>query len=171
MKKRMLSILLVIVMLMCSMPMNENAIDLFSIDASAETSLSAMKERAEAIINYEWVPSQNISTWNGNLYNGRNYFKKGETVKGVPYTLFTTEVVSFSLLSLSQYKTKASLNYSATAKCASVNYNTRTGPVYGSCCADFICEVFGGNFMNGNNMLYHNVSAIKKVLMVRQHIM
>ena len=152
-----LSILLAVIMLLSIVPLADLGM---KANAYSSTSLAAMKERAEAIINYQWTPSQDIATWNGNSYNGRTYFKKGETVKGVPYTLFTTEVVSFSLLSLAQYKSKASANYSATAYCVSTSA-TRTGPVYGSCCADFICEVFGGNFMNGNNMLYHNVKAIK----------
>lgn len=157
MTKRILSVLLAVLMLLSIVPMSDMGIE---ASAASTTTLSAMKERAEAIINYKWTPSQDIYTWNGNTYNGRNYFKKGETITGMPYTLFTTEVVSFSLLSLTQYKTKATSNYSATAYCVSTNSN-RTGPVYGSCCADFVCEVFGGNFMNGNNMRYHNVSNIK----------
>ncbi len=155
--KKILSLVLAVVMCFGVMLMTELSIE---AEAASETTLSAMRERAEAIINYKWIPSQNISTWNNNTYNGRNYFKKGETVIGMPYTLFTTEVVSFSLLSLSQYKSKASSNYSTTAYCVSTGSN-RTGPVYGSCCADFVCEVFGGKFMNGNSMRYHNVSNIK----------
>ena len=122
----------------------------------SDTSLSAMRSRAEAIVNYTWTPTSNITTWNGNSYNGKTYFPAGTTVKGVPYTLFTSEVVSWSLCSLEQYKTKASSNYSATAYCVSVGA-TRSGPVYGSCCADLVCEVFGGNFMNGSSPRYHNV--------------
>lgn len=127
---------------------------------AADTSLEAMRSRAEAIVNYTWTPAQRIYTWNGNSYNGKTYFEAGETVKGVPYTLFTSEVVSWSLLSLEQYKSKAASNYSATANCVSVGAS-RTGPVYGSCCADLICEVFGGKFMNGSSMRYHNVGAIE----------
>lgn len=51
MKKRILSVLLVLVMLMCSMPMNKNVLDLFSIEASAltiseiETRMAACKKK------------------------------------------------------------------------------------------------------------------------------
>lgn len=122
----------------------------------SDTSLSAMRERAEEIINYKWTPSSDIKTWNGNKYNGRDYFPKGVTVTGVPYTLFTSEVGVNSLVSLADYKGLVASNYSSTAKCVSMGNAYRTGPVYGSCCADFICEVFGGVFMNGSKMSYHN---------------
>ena len=36
----------------------------------------------------------------------------------------------------------------------------RTGPVYGSCCATFVSEVFGGNFVNGNSPRYDSVYKI-----------
>ena len=53
--------------------------------AATSTKFSAMLARAEALCNYEWVPTSNIYTWNGNSYKGRNYFKKGETVKGYAF--------------------------------------------------------------------------------------
>lgn len=124
------------------------------------TRLTEMYARAEAIVNYKWTPSSNIQTWNSSNYNGKTYFPAGSTVTGVPYTLFTYEVVSGgSLCSLSQYKAVAAKNYSATAYCNSVDAR-RTGPVYGSCCADLVSEVFGGSFMNGNSPRYHSVSGI-----------
>ena len=126
----------------------------------SSTTLESMTERAEAIVNYRWTPSQDIATWNENAYNGLYYFPAGSTVIGEPYTLFTSEVVSWSLCSLEQYENVASSNYSATAYCNSTSA-TRTGPVYGSCCVDLVCEVFGGDFMNGSNPRYHNVSAIR----------
>ena len=126
----------------------------------SDTYLSAMRQRAEAIVNYTWTPTRDINTWNGNKYNGLTYFPANTQVKGVPYTLFTSEVVSWSLCSLEQYKEKASSNYSATAYCVSTG-STRTGPVYGSCCADIICEIFGGNYMNGSSPRYHNVPAVR----------
>ena len=156
--KKVISLVLAVIMCLSIVPMMDMGIE---ASAAESTTFSAMKERAEAIINYKWTPSKNITTWNNNTYNGLPYFKKGETVTGMPYTLFTTEVVSYSLLSLSQYKSKASSNYSATAYCVSTGSN-RTGPVYGSCCADFVCEVFGGKFMSGSNMRYHNVQGIQK---------
>ena len=127
---------------------------------AAGITLAEMTARAEAIVNYAWTPSQNITTWNSNKYNGLTYFPAGQTVKGMPYTLFTSEVVSQSLCSLERYKTLASSNYSATKYCNSVGA-TRTGPVYGSCCADLVCEVFGGNFMSGSSPRYHSVTYIK----------
>ncbi len=123
------------------------------------TGYAAMLERAEALVNYEWVPSERIYTWNGNSYNGKTYFEAGETVKGVPYTLFSWEFGFDGLLSLEQYKTKASSNYSTTAYCSSVGAN-RTGPVYGNCCATFVSEVFGGSFMSGSNPRYDGVGTV-----------
>ena len=61
------------------------------VRSTTETTLSAMRARAEALVNYKWTPSKKISTWNGNSYNGKNYFPAGSTVTGVPYTLFTWE--------------------------------------------------------------------------------
>lgn len=135
-------------------------------NASSENSeneiFNEMLERAETIVNYEWVPTQRIDVWNENPYNGKMYFEAGETVVGMPYTLFTREIVSDSLLSLEQYKNVVSSNYSATAKCYSVNnYPERTGPVFGSCCATFVSEVFGGKFMLGADPRYDGIGGIQ----------
>ena len=126
----------------------------------SDTTLQGMRSRAEAIINHEWIPSNDIRTWNNNPYNGSMYFYAGSVVRGVPYTLFTTEVVSWSLLSLAQYTQVESFNYHDTAYCVSVGAR-RTGPVYGSCCADLVCEVFGGSYMSGDSTGYHNVPAVR----------
>ncbi len=155
--KRILSVVLCLVMVLAAVPVMQVGMKA----KAAGTTLADMRARAEAIVNYSWTPSQNIYTWNGNSYNGRTYFAKDESVKGVPYTLFTSEVVPWSLCSLEEYKDVASSNYSATEYCASVG-ETRTGPVYGSCCADLVCEVFGGDFMNGSTMRYHNVGAVQR---------
>ena len=120
-----------------------------------------MLARAEAIVNYEWTPSQRIDVWNENPYNGRMYFEAGETVIGMPYSLFYNEFGVDSLLSLEQYKRIAASNYSATKYCISVG-DMRTGPVYGSCCATFVSEVFGGGFMSGENPRYDNVGKIQE---------
>ncbi len=128
--------------------------------AATSTKFSAMLARAEALCNYEWTPTSRIYTWNGNKYNGKTYFEKGETVKGVPYTLFFYDFGFDSLLSLEQYKAVASKNYSTTAYAEAVGAN-RTGPVYGNCCATFVSEVFGGSFMNGSNPRYDSVYKIK----------
>lgn len=92
---------------------------------------SAMLARAEAFVNYEWIPAQDIEVWNENPYNGKMYFPAGEVVKGVPYTLFFSELGVDSLLSLEEFKSKVDINYSTTAYCNSVGA-MRTGPVYGS---------------------------------------
>ncbi len=126
------------------------------VRSTTETTLSAMRARAEALVNYKWTPSKKISTWNGNSYNGKNYFPAGSTVTGVPYTLFTWEFNVRSLCSLNQYKAVASKNYSDTTYCNSVGA-TRTGPVYGSCCADLVSEVFGGSYMSGDTIGIHSV--------------
>lgn len=118
-----------------------------------------MLARAEAAVNYEWVPTQDIAVWNENPYNGKMYFPAGETVKGVPYTLFFSEIGVDSLLSLEEFKDKVDINYSTTAYCNSVGA-MRTGPVYGSCCATFVSEVFGGSFVNGNSPRYDSVYKI-----------
>lgn len=122
--------------------------------------LEQMLGRAEAIVNYEWTPTQRIAVWNENSYNGKMYFEAGETVVGMPYTLFSWELNVDSLLSLEQFKDKVSENYSTTAYCNSVEA-TRTGPVFGSCCATFVSEVFGGDFMNGANPRYDGVGGIQ----------
>lgn len=121
---------------------------------------SDMLMRAEALVNYEWTPSERIYTWNDNLYNGKNYFEKGEIVKGVPYTLFAWELGFDGLLSLEQYDKVASINYSTEAYCNSVSAN-RIGPVYGNCCATLVSEVFGGKFMNGSNPRYDGVGTVQ----------
>ena len=128
--------------------------------ATNESSFTSMLNRAEAIINYEWIPQERIYTWNDNLYQGKNYFEKGETIKGVPYTLFSWELGFDSLLSLEQYKEKAVANYSTSAYCSSMGAE-RTGPIYGNCCGTFVSEVFGGHFMNGSNPVYDGVGTIQ----------
>ena len=155
--KKMLSLLLSL-LLLGTLMLPANAVTLEQ--ESSETSFSYMVERAEALVNYEWIPQERIYTWNDNLYNGKNYFEAGETVKGVPYTLFSWELGFDGLLSLEQYKEKASMNYSTSAYCNSVN-DYRVGPAYGNCCATLVSEVFGGNFMNGSNPRYDGVGTVQ----------
>ncbi|MBQ8228948.1 MAG: fibronectin type III domain-containing protein [Clostridia bacterium] len=151
--KRVLSCILALVSvlnILIEMPIM--SIEALAASADYPTDLNSMRARAEQIVNFEWIPQKNISTWNGNkTESGSTVFKKGSTVVGMPYTLFTSEVVDDSLLSLKQFKKKASSNYSATAECVSTSNNSRTGPVYGSCCATFVSEVFGGSLMSGDN--------------------
>ena len=127
---------------------------------TADEIFEEMLARAEAITNYEWTPSQDIEVWNENPYNGKMYFPAGETVVGMPYTLFSWEFGFDSLLSFEQFKRKVDINYSTTAYCSSMGA-TRTGPVYGSCCATFVSEVLGGSFMNEGNPRYDNCSGIE----------
>lgn len=152
--KRILSMVLAICLSLTMLPA-------VTIQAEAATvTFSEMLARAEAIVNYTWIPNQRIYTWNGSNYNGKTYFESGETVVGMPYTLFSWELGVDSPLSLTQYQAKVSSNYSTTTYCNSVGAN-RTGPIYGSCCATFVSEVFGGSYMNGSNPRYDSVSAIK----------
>lgn len=132
-------------------------------EASSPTSLSAMVRRAEEIVNYQWTPSRDITVWNPeeNDYRGLSYFPGGKKVTGLPYTLFANEMGFVSLKTLEQYKPVANKNYSATAYCTSIG-KTRTGPVYGGCCATFLCEVFGGGYMSGDSARYWTVSGIRR---------
>ena len=120
-----------------------------------------MLARAEAITNYKWTPLQDIATWKGAKYKGETLFKKGTTVRGMPYTLFTYEFNVDSLLSLEQYQGVVAKNRTVTAQCVSVNA-MRTGPLYGSCCATFVSEVLGGSFMSGKNPRYDSVTKIQE---------
>ncbi|MBO4407314.1 MAG: hypothetical protein J5849_06395 [Clostridia bacterium] len=132
-------------------------------EAASATSLSAMVRRAEEIVNYQWTPSRDITVWNPdeNDYRGLSYFPAGKKVTGLPYTLFANEMGFVSLKTLNQYKAVADANYSATAYCTSIG-KTRTGPVYGGCCATFLCEVFGGGYMSGDSARYWTVSGIRR---------
>ena len=91
----------------------------FEANAAKSMSLSSMRARAEAIVNYEWTPSHDMATWNGSVYEGSTVFKAGKKVKGMPFTLFTSEVVKWGMVTLSKYKTVASSNYSVTRACKS----------------------------------------------------
>ena len=154
--KRFFAVFLIIALFVSQLTI-ANAI---TVTNSKVTAYSSMLQRAEAIINYEWVPSQRIYTWNDNLYNGKNYFEAGEIVRGMPYTLFSYELGFDSLLSLEQFKTKCNINYSTTKYCNSVSAE-RIGPAYGNCCATFVSEVFGGMFMNGSNPRYDGVGKVE----------
>ena len=165
--KRILSVFLAITIIFSSAYVGLGEVEFsgdFAVVAKASgTSFNEMLDRANALVNYEWIPSKRIYTWKGNKYNGKTYFEAGETVKGVPYTLFTSEVVSRSQCSLIDYKKVASSNYSTTKYCVSVS-DTRTGPVYGSCCATFVAEVFGGSFVNSSgHPKTYNVGGIRNL--------
>lgn len=152
--KRLLAAVLTLVLLAACFPLNITAW------ASNGTDFAQMLERAEAIVNYTWVPSEDIETWYHTPYNGSIIFPAGEPVVGMPYTLFAWELGTDSLLSLEQYEKKAQSNYNATAFCGSRG-EERTGPAYGSCCATFVCEILGGKFMNGSNPRHDSVRGLK----------
>lgn len=152
--KRVLCVVLSVIFLLAMVSVNSFAAD------SSNVLFNEMLERAETIVNYEWIPTQDIDVWNENPYNGKMYFPAGEIVKGMPYTLFSWEFGFDSLLSFEQFKKKVNINYSTTAYCSSMSA-MRTGPVYGSCCATFVSEVLGGSFMNEGNPRYDNCGGIE----------
>ncbi len=119
-----------------------------------------MHRRAEAIVSYVWTPEEELETWNATLYQGKPYFQAGAAVQGMPYTLFYQELGVDSLLSLAQFMNKAASNVAATEYCYAVE-DLRTGPTYGSCCATFISEVYGGAYMDGFDPIYDSVTGIK----------
>ena len=61
---------------------------------------------------------------------------------------------------LAQYKTKASSNYTFEGNISGYGY--RTGPYYGSCCANFVCEVLGGSFVNNGTPITANVGGVER---------
>ena len=120
-----------------------------------------MFDRAEALVNFAWVPSSRIDTWNENLYNGKTYFEAGEVVRGVPYTLFAYELGVRSGVTLQEYAALADKNYSVCHFCKAV-WEMRSGPVYGSWCAPFICEILAGSFMDGGVPRYNSVGPLAR---------
>ena len=164
--KRSLSLLLAITIIIGSAYAGLSEVDFgggFGVEAKASgTTFNDMLDRANALVNYEWKPSKRIYTYKYRSYKGKTYFEAGETVKGIPYTLFTEQFGVKSQCTLSDYKKVASSNYSATAACGS--YGNCTAPVYGSCCASFVAEILGGSFVysNGNPKAY-TVSKIKQL--------
>jgi hypothetical protein len=138
----------------------------FTVRKKVDPLLQAMINRADAIVNYSWVPSVDITGWEVSASKKTVIFSKGQTVKGMPYTLFTNEIVKDSLKSLAQYKVVAESNYSITKYC-NASQGVRTGPIYGSCCATFVCDVFGGEFMNKNgDPIFDYVSGIEASTLV-----
>lgn len=146
--KRVLSLALCLLIVVSVIPLDFEAIA-SNIDTAY---LSEMLERAEAIVNYKWTPTKDISTWNGSKYNGRTSFKKNSIVTGMPYTLF-------GQYTLDGYKKIESKNCTKSGYCN--GYGTRTGPAYGTCCASFVCEVLGGSFLPNGKIYSYNVSGIR----------
>ena len=121
-----------------------------------------MHDRAEAIVSFAWTPSVRIATWNENEYNGQMYFEAGEVVHGMPYTLFAHEMGFRSMVTLSEYQTLADKNHSVSRFCNAM-WEMRTGPVYGSCCATFVCEILGESFLNSSGIpIYSSVGPLAR---------
>lgn len=140
-------------------------------EAASTVKLSEMLARAEAMVNYKWTPKEDIYTWQNYAYkyedgttayikeNGqiKYIFKAGKPVKGIPFSMFVEGLVSFD-----EYKKLASSNKSATKACWAVDgHPDRTGPIYGSCCATFVCEVLGGRFVENGKYRYRGVNTIE----------
>lgn len=92
--------------------------------------ISSMLSRAEQMINVEWTPNKSFKSWNSSAE-----YKAGVKYRGIPYTLFGYKY------SFKDWKASAASNYSMSANCS--GYGNKTGPAYGSCCADFVSEVLG----------------------------
>ncbi len=98
---------------------------------SEEESENSMLARAEKMINVPWEAKSTFPKWN----SANNNFIKGTTYYGMPYTLF-----GFGY-TYDAWKANSDNNIGITGDVP--GYGTRTGPKYGSCCADFVSEVFG----------------------------
>lgn len=97
---------------------------------SEEESENSMLARAEKMINVPWEAKTTFSKWNSS-----QTFNKGTTYYGMPYTLF------WYGYKYEDWKRNSDKNVTRTEYCS--GYGNRTGPMYGSCCADFVSEVFG----------------------------
>ena len=97
---------------------------------SLDTEYNYMLGRAEKMINVSWEAKTTFSMWN----SSKNFIK-GTTYYGMPYTLFGYGYT------YDAWKKNSDRNMSITQYAS--GYGERTGPKYGSCCADFVSEVFG----------------------------
>lgn len=150
--KRMISGLLALCLIAAFLPAM-----VVKAEAKETVKFSEMLARAEAMVNYEWTPKRNIKVWNDNQYEGKDYFLAGQTVKGMPFTLFTDEFGgAYGLVTFEEYKQleAGSGNYTASGYCGSTENKWRSGPRFGSCCASFVREVFGGSFMKAGKKRY-----------------
>ena len=151
-QKRMISGLLALCLIAAFLPAMA-----VKAEAKETVKFSEMLARAEAMVNYEWTPKRNIKVWHDNQYNGKDYFLAGQTVKGMPFTLFTDEFGgAYGLVTFEEYKQleAGSGNYTASGYCGSTENKWRSGPRFGSCCASFVREVFGGSFMKAGKKKY-----------------
>lgn len=97
---------------------------------SEEEAKNSMLARAEKMINVPWIAKSTFPKWNSS-----NNFIDGTTYYGMPYTLFGFGYKYDTWKKNSDSNTGVTINVPG--------YGVRTGPKYGSCCADFVSEVFG----------------------------
>ena len=91
---------------------------------------NCMLARAEKMITVVWTPKYSFKKWNSS-----EEFKAGQQYIGMPYTLW-----GFGY-TYDAWKKHAEDNTSYSGYAS--GYGERTGPKYGSCCADFVSEVLG----------------------------
>lgn len=89
---------------------------------------NCMLARAEKMIAVTWVPKYSFKKWNSS-----DEFKAGQQYMGMPYTLWGYGYT------YDAWKKHAEDNITFSGYAS--NYGERSGPKYGSCCADFVSEV------------------------------
>ena len=94
------------------------------------TETSSMLSRAEKMINVSWKPNKSFNKWNSS-----EKFIRGTSYTGMPYTMFSYGYTYDAWKKHAEDNTAVIGNISG--------YGERTGPKYGSCCADFVSEVIG----------------------------
>ena len=91
---------------------------------------NCMLARAEKMITVSWKPIYTFNKWNSS-----DKFISGQSYIGMPYSLF-----GFGY-KYESWKKHSNDNISISRSVP--GYGQRTGPKYGSCCADFVSEVLG----------------------------
>lgn len=89
---------------------------------------NCMLARAEKMIAVTWVPKYSFKKWNSS-----EEFIAGQQYMGMPYTLWGYGYT------YDDWKKHAEDNITFSGYAS--NYGERSGPKYGSCCADFVSEV------------------------------
>ena len=89
---------------------------------------NCMLARAEKMVTVTWVPKYSFNMWNSS-----EEFKAGQQYMGMPYTLWGYGYT------YDAWKEHAEDNTTISGYAS--NYGERSGPKYGSCCADFVSEV------------------------------
>lgn len=89
---------------------------------------NCMLARAEKMVAVTWVPKYSFKKWNSS-----EEFIAGQQYMGMPYTLW------WYGYTYDDWKEHAEDNTTFSGYAS--NYGERSGPKYGSCCADFVSEV------------------------------